>query len=381
MTTDISQRSAQVGNFTSMASTLPPLYDLINDFPENDDFINKLPKVELHCHIEGTLPPKLRWKFAQRNKIKINYETEEDLLASYGTYSHRSEMRGRSTHPTFFEAYYGGMEVLREEEDFYEMAMSYYTRVANVNLRYAELFFDPQAHTRRGVDLSALMNGLRRAQLAAEKDLGIKSEWIMCFLRDMSPESAMEHYEAALKYRYMIKAIGLDSNEYDRPPSLFEEVFLRARKDGFLITCHQDVGQKDCHEHIRQIVEDVAGTGSNRMDHGLNAAEKPELIELIKSKNLGMTICPVAYARHEPIDEVFPRIRLLFDAGVLITINSDDPAYMLDKYVDNNLAIARKVCPFSKKELVQLELNAVEICWAPEELKDSIRKELHSIQV
>jgi adenosine deaminase len=150
----------------------------------------------------------------------------------------------------------------------------------------------------------------------------------MCFLRDMSVESALETYEAALPYAAFINAIGLDSDEYDRPPTLFNEVYARARQGGFHTTAHCDVAQKDTHEHIRQVAESVGGTGLERIDHGLNAAEDQKLIALIKAKGIGMTICPWAYYRHEPREEVFPRIRTLFEAGIPITIASDDPGYM-----------------------------------------------------
>lgn len=201
----------------------------------------------------------------------------------------------------------------------------------------------------------------------------------MCFLRDMSPESAMEHLEAALPYRDMIIGIGLDSDEYLRPPSLFERVFSRARAEGFHLTCHCDVGQKDTHEHIRQVASTVGGTGAERIDHGLNAAEKPELVELIRTKGLGMTVCPWAYMRHEPPDEIFPRIRILYDAGIKVAIASDDPAYMEDSWLIHNMLVAKMMCEFTNEDMVKLTTNAVSICWAPENVKSDILKELEAV--
>ena len=198
----------------------------------------------------------------------------------------------------------------------------------------------------------------------------------MCFLRDLSPESAMDHYEAALPYRDMITAIGLDSDEYQRPPSLFEDMFARARADGFHLTCHCDVGQKDTYEHIRQVASTVGGTGAERIDHGLNAAQKPDLIELIRRRGIGMTICPWAYLRHEPTIEIFPRIRTLFDAGIKVTIASDDPAYMEDCWILHNMLLTKRMCSLTDKDIGTLVRNAVEICWASQEVKKNLVEEL-----
>lgn len=199
----------------------------------------------------------------------------------------------------------------------------------------------------------------------------------MCLLRDMSLESAMEHYDAALPYKEMIVAIGLDSNEYQNPPTKFKELFLRARKDGFKLTCHCDPAQEDTHSNIRQVAEVIGGTGAERCDHGINAAERPELVSLIQVKDMGMTLCPWAYC-HEPDDEVFPRIRALFDAGIKITINSDDPSYMEDTWVSDSLKLVKLLCGFSNQEVAQLQKNAVAICWAPEQVKKAILEEIEA---
>jgi len=272
------------------------------------------------------------------------------------------------------------MEVLRTEDDFYDLAMEYFAKAKEMNVRYAESFFDPQAHTRRGVEIESVMKGLKRAKIDAERDLGVSSNWILCFLRDMSPESAMEHYEAALPYRDAFVAIGLDSDEYDRPPSLFFEVFQRARDDGFKITAHCDVYQKDTHAHINQVITQLGGYGADRIDHGLNAADKPQLIEAIKARGIGMTLCPHAYHRHEATEMVFPLIRSLYDAGIPVTINSDDPTYMHGNWVEHNLELARRQCPFNMQELLQLQRNAVKISWAGESIKEKILAEVMEIE-
>lgn len=348
--------------------------------PEVSAFVHALPKVELHVHIEGTLTPALRWRLAQENSIKLPYASEKELEASYKvTYNHRKKDRGDNGQPTFFDAYYGGMQVLRKESDFFALGLDYFRRAHAMNVRYAEPFFDIQAHTRRGVSVNDVMRGFQRASETAARELGVHSSWIMCFLRDMSPASAMEHYELALPYRHIFTAIGLDSDEYERPASLFEEVFARARRDGLKLTSHCDVYKKDTHEHILGVASQLGGYGADRIDHGLNAADRPELMQLIKDRGIGMTLCPHAYHRHEPTDMVFPLIRRLYDFGIPITINSDDPTYMHDHWVVENLELARELCPFDTQELVQLERNAVDISWASPQVKEMILQELNRV--
>jgi adenosine deaminase len=201
----------------------------------------------------------------------------------------------------------------------------------------------------------------------------------MCFLRDESVQSAMQHYTAALEYRDMIVGIGLDSNEVDRPASLFEEVFARARKDGFRLTAHCDVGKPYPLEHIRQVACSLAGTGAERIDHGLNAAGDAELVELIKERDLGMTVCPWSYIRHQPLEEVFQRIRVLFDAGIRIALGSDDPAFMEDTWVHENYLVAKKYCRFTNGEVRTLAEGAIEMCWVSEEAKQNMLSELHGV--
>lgn len=194
-------------------------------------------------------------------------------------------------------------------------------------------------------------------------------------LRDMSLESALENYVAALPYKDMIVGIGLDSDEHDNPPSKFAELYRRARADGFKLTCHCDIAQQDTYSNVREVAETLGGTGAERIDHGLNAAERPELMELIKGKGMGMTLCPWAYC-HEADDEVFPRIRKLFDAGIKVTVNSDDPALMEDSWLVDSLSLVKLEGGFTNQEIAQLQENAVEICWASQDIKDALVKEI-----
>jgi adenosine deaminase len=201
----------------------------------------------------------------------------------------------------------------------------------------------------------------------------------MCFLRDLSPESAMEHYKASLPYRDIIVGIGLDSNETDRPPVLFDEVFSLARRDGFKLTMHCDVDSKNTHEHIRQAASVIAGQGLDRIDHGLNAAEEQDLIDLILKKDAGMTICPWSYLRHTTYEELGPKIRVLYDAGIRISINSDDPAYMEDCWVLENMLLVKHLCGFEDRDMVVLAKNAVAISWADPGVKEDILREIGDV--
>ena len=201
----------------------------------------------------------------------------------------------------------------------------------------------------------------------------------MCFLRDLSPESAMEHYKAALPYRDTIIGIGLDSNEEDRPPQLFNEVFSLARRDGFKLTMHCDVDSEKTHEHIKQAASIVAGDGLDRIDHGLNAAEKQNLIDLILKRDIGMTICPWSYLRHTTFAELGPKIRTLYDAGIKISINSDDPAYMEDCWILENMLLVKQLCGFDDNDVAALARNAVNSSFAKPVIKERILQEIEVV--
>ncbi|KAH7333244.1 hypothetical protein BKA65DRAFT_507443 [Rhexocercosporidium sp. MPI-PUGE-AT-0058] len=364
--------------------------------------ITEIPKLELHIHIEGTLTPSLCFRLAQKHSISLTSGPSKHPLPTLSAVQEAyTQIRGRigaaSVSPsestlastetqnrekcfTFFEIYYGGFDLLRDEDDFFDLAVGYFKRAEEMNVRYSEVFFDGQGHTRRGIGMDVIMNGFRRAQGHAEEHFKVKSQWIMCILRDMSPESAIEAYEAALPYKDMIVGIGLDSDELDRPSNLFDALFKRARADGFKITSHCDFNQKNTHEHIRQVAEELGGSGADRIDHGLNAADREELVKVIKEKEAGMTVCPCAYVRHTAEREVFLRIRKLFDEGIKIAVASDDPAYMEDNWVLHNLYLVQEKCRFADHEMIQLQRNAVEICWASDALKQELTRELDNFE-
>ncbi|CAK7229779.1 hypothetical protein SCUCBS95973_007343 [Sporothrix curviconia] len=353
-------------------------------------FIASLPKVELHIHIEGTLRPALRWKLAQRNNIPIRfrdteYKTYEELLASYSViYNHRPELGGRKDVPTFLEAYFAGCEVLVTEDDFYDLAMDYFARCQEMRVRYVEPFFDIQAHTRRGIPAEAVLNGYLRAQHDGAAKYGVRSSWIFCFLRDEPVEDGEAAYKAVLPWAKgngghgLFHAVGLASNAYERPPSLFKAAFMRAKADGLHITTHCDFGQKDTHEHIRQAIFDI---GIERIDHGLDVLDRDELVAGLVEKSIGLTLCPHAYHRRTATDVLFPKLRQLLDRGVQFCINSDDPVYMSDVWIDGNMEKAYHYGNLSKTEMIQLVRNAIDMCWADADIKTSIYVELDALDV
>ncbi|GAA3474837.1 adenosine deaminase [Nonomuraea roseola] len=323
------------------------------------DFIAGLPKCELHLHIEGTLEPELKFELAQRNGIALPYATVEEMRAAYAF----------DDLPSFLGVYYEGMRVLRTEPDFYDLAMAYLRKAASQNVRYAEIFFDPQAHTSRGVPFDVVIRGLRRALMDAHARLGVRAQLIMCFLRDFQAEYAMATLLESLPYKEWIVGVGLDSDEKGNPPAKFAAVYERARQEGYLLTMHCDVDQENSVEHIRQCLEDIQ---VDRIDHGVNILEDPALVQQILDKGIGLTCCPISnsYVTDSMKAE---GIRKLLDLGVRVTINSDDPAYF-PGYVQENL----EALELSREELLQVQRNAFEITWLPRHLKDAYLAELET---
>ncbi|SEU42315.1 adenosine deaminase [Nonomuraea wenchangensis] len=325
------------------------------------DFIAGLPKCELHLHIEGTLEPELKFELAARNGLGLPYASAEEMRAAYSF----------DSLPSFLTVYYEGMRVLRTEPDFYDLAMAYLRKAAAQNVRYAEIFFDPQAHTGRGVPFDVVIRGLRRALMDAEAQLGVRAQLIMCFLRDFQAEYAMATLLESLPYKEWIAGVGLDSDEKGNPPSKFAEVYARARAEGYLLTMHCDVDQDDAVEHIRQAIEDI---GVDRIDHGVNILEDQRLVELVLARGMGLTCCPISNGFVTDSMKA-EGIRKLMDLGVRVTINSDDPAYF-DGYVQENLIALHKALQLSEEELAGLERNAFEVTWLPRPVKDAYLAEV-----
>jgi adenosine deaminase len=314
-------------------------------------FVAGLPKAELHLHLEGTLEPELKFALAARNGLRLPYASVDEMRAAYGF----------DDLPSFLAVYYEGMRVLLTEGDFYDLAMAYFRKAHSQHVVYAEVFFDPQAHTSRGIPFPTFVEGFRRAQQEAEASFGLRSRLIMCFLRDMSAASAMETLEQSFAYRDWIVGVGLDSNERGNPPVKFKEVFDRARREGYRLTMHCDVDQENSVEHIRQCLHDI---GVERIDHGVNCLEDPALVREIKGRGLGLTVCPISN-RHVAGSLKAREVKSMLDQAVRVTVNSDDPAYF-PGYMSENLMAVQAAAHLTREEIAQLARNAFTIAWLDE---------------
>jgi adenine deaminase len=325
------------------------------------DFIAGMPKCELHVHLEGTLEPEMKFELAKRNAMTLPYKDVAEMRAAYDFYDL----------PSFLKIYYEGMRVLVHEPDFYDLTFAYLAKAHAQNVRYVEMFFDPQPHTGRGVPFDVVIRGIRRAQSDAERILGIKSQLIMCFLRDWSAEFAMTTLVQALPYRAWIVGVGLDSDEKNNPPVKFTDVFARARREGFFLTMHCDVDQQNSTEHIRQVLEEI---GVDRIDHGVNVLDSNKLVDEVAKRQLALTVCPVSNA-FVTNGSKSKEIKRMLDLGIRATVHSDDPAYFRG-YMNENFECTQKEAELGEKELVQLTRNAFESTWLPRAAKNHYLAEL-----
>jgi adenosine deaminase len=324
-------------------------------------FVAGLPKCELHLHLEGTLEPELKLALARRNGIELPEKTVAEVQATYGFDSLAS----------FLAVYYPAMNVLVTADDFRDLAYEYLTTAASQGVRHVEMFFDPQAHTDRGVSFDTVITGYRGAVDEARTELGISAELIMCFLRDLSAESAMATLMESLPYKDLIVGVGLDSDERDNPPSKFAGVFARARAEGYRLTMHCDIDQIGSIEHIRQALHDI---GVDRIDHGTNIVESQALVEEVATRGIGLTCCPISN-RFVTGDMKAKEIRTLLHEGVRVTVNSDDPAYFAG-YVRENFVALAEAASLSAIEVARLARNAFEIAWITPAARDAFLGEL-----
>ena len=307
--------------------------------------LKRLPKAELHLHIEGTFEPELIFSIAARNGIDPGYPSIDALRAAYQFTDLQS----------FLDVYYAGMRVLRTERDYYDLTMAYFERAASEGVRHAEIFFDPQAHTDRGVEFGVVIEGITAAREAARVKLGITSHAIMCFLRDLSAQSAMATLDAAAAYRDRIIAVGLDSAEIGNPPSKFTTVFDRARAEGFLTVAH--AGEEGPPEYVWEALDLLR---VSRVDHGVRSLEDPQLVERLRRQRIPLTVCPLSNVKlHVVTDLAHHPLKKMLDAGLLATVNSDDPAYF-GGYVAENFTGVAKALALTDDELIALAKNSFE---------------------
>ena len=310
-----------------------------------EGFARGIPKAELHLHLEGTLEPELLLELARRHRIDLPYRTAADVRAA----------RRFNDLGSFLRVYYEGVRVLRDEEDFRRLTLAYLERAREDGVRHAEVFFDPQSHMARGVPLAAVIEGIGAGLSEGEERLGLTSRLIMCFLRDRGADEAGAVLEEALVHRDWLAGIGLDSAELGHRPSEFAAVYGRARSEGLALMAH--AGEEGPAEYVREAL-DVLGVC--RIDHGVHAAEDPELIERLKRERIALTMCPLSNVRLGVVASLseHPLKRLLYD-GVLVTVNSDDPAYF-GGYIADNWQALQQAQRLRRRDLVQLARNSVE---------------------
>ncbi len=321
--------------------------------PQDDDmarFITAMPKSEFHVHLEGTLEAEMKFALAQRNGLTLPYA---DVAAMKKSYIYNDL-------PSFLRIYYEGMTVLLKEQDFYDLTYAYLSKAASEHVLYTEMFFDPQSHTSRGIAIDVVIHGIARAQADAQRQLGIESQLILCFMRDLSAESAMETLEAALPLKHYLVGVGLDSDEQGNPPEKFVAVFAKARAAGLKLTMHCDVNQTDTLANIRTVIEDI---GVDRIDHGGNILQSPALMVEAKRRNLSFTVCPTFSGVAKSGDRSIDVVRGMLDNGLNVTISSDDPAYMGSEYLTQVLIRAQAQNRLTKAELLRIERNGFEAAW------------------
>lgn len=312
------------------------------------NFALGLPKAELHVHLEGTLEPEMKLLLAERNGIEIPERSAEEIRATY-TFSDL---------PGFLAVYFPALRVMQTSQDFYDVAWAYFLRAVEQGVRHVEMFFSPQAHTSRGIPLSDVIGGLRRAMVRAEAELELSVELIMSIIRDRDPDWAMATLMEALPYKQWIIGIGLGSNEHRNPPAKFAHVFRRAREEGFRITLHCDIDQENSIEHIRQAVREIE---VDRIDHGTNILEDAELVEEVRRRGLALTCCPISNSFVTPQMKA-DEIATLMRGGVCVTINSDDPGYF-GGYAGDNYAVLAERFGFTAEDLVLLARNSYYGSW------------------
>ncbi|WP_425642552.1 adenosine deaminase [Marinomonas gallaica] len=312
------------------------------------DLAMKMPKAELHLHIEGTFEPEQMFAIAQRNHVALKYNSVEELKAAYQFENLQD----------FLDLYYQGMSVLLNEQDFYDLTMAYLKRVHEDNVVHVEIFFDPQGHLSRGVSFDTQIKGIYGALKDAERDFGMTFKLIMSFLRHLDEASAFEALALAKPYLEMIDGVGLDSSEVGHPPVKFENVFRECKALGLLITAH--AGEEGPPEYVWQALDVI---GVDRIDHGNRALEDEDLIATIKHKGLTLTVCPLSNLKLCVVEtlEEHP-IRSMLRLGLNATVNSDDPAYF-GGYMNDNYAALVQETQLTKEELYRLACNAFTGSW------------------
>lgn len=318
------------------------------------DYIKKVPKAELHLHIEGTFEPELMFEIAQRNKVEIPYQSVEEVKKAYQF----------SCLQDFLDIYYAGASVLLYEKDFYDLTMAYFKHCAEENVVHTEIMFDPQTHTKRGISFGTVINGIQKAREDAQAKYGISSLLIMSYLRHLSEEEAFETLEQSLPYKHLIKAVGLDSSEKGNPPSKFQKVFEASVKEGYIPVAH--AGEEGPAEYIWEALDLLK---ISRIDHGNNSLTDEVLLKKLVDEKIALTVCPLSNLELRVVDDLKDHpLKKMLNLGLKATVNSDDPAYF-GGYMNANFLQTAEALDLTQEEIKTLVKNSFEYSLLSEEEK------------
>ena len=325
------------------------------------DLITRLPKTELHVHIEGTLEPEMMFRLATRNGVTLPFEDVDQVHAAYRFIDLQS----------FLDIYYQGAEVLRTPDDFYDLMSAYLDRASADGVRHAEIFFDPQSHTGRGVGFEVFMRGFRDAISDARRRLGINADLILCFLRHLSGDDAVATIEEAEPFLEGVIGVGIDSSERGRPPQLFVKAYDRAREFGLRAVAH--AGEEGPPEYVSAALDVL---GAERIDHGVRSLEDAELVARLSRERIPLTVCPLSNVALKVVDRLSEHpLPAMIDAGLLVSINSDDPAYF-GGYIGDNYRRVQADLGFDDAAMTGLARNSITASFLDETRKQALLQEL-----
>lgn len=318
-------------------------------------YIENIPKAELHVHIEGTLEAELLFELADRNNVDIPYKNITELREAYN-FNNLQE---------FLDLYYAGAGVLKTKQDFYELTYDYLKKLNSQNVRHVEIMFDPQTHTHRGIELSVVFDGICEAMRDGERSFGISSKLILSFLRHLSEEEAIHLFNQALPFKDHFIAVGLDSSEKGNPPAKFERVFQIARAHDFICVAH--AGEEGPASNVMDAIHLL---GVSRIDHDNSSMDDPALIQLLLERQIPLTLCPLSNLSLNVIDSLEQHpLKTMLDMGLMVTLNSDDPAYF-GGHLNDNFVLTSQALKLTKKDITLLATNSFKASFLDEAKKD-----------
>jgi len=322
--------------------------------PEIKQLIATLPKAELHLHIEGSLEPELMFEIASRNNIVLKYKSIDEVKKAYNF----------SNLQDFLDIYYASASVLIHEQDFYDMTWAYLLKAKSDNIVHTEIFFDPQTHTDRGIKFETVVSGIHKALVDAESKLGMTSNLIMCFLRHLSADEALKTLEQAIPFKDWIIGVGLDSSEKGFPPSIFKEVFDKARSYGFLTVAH--AGEEGPSEYVTEALDLLK---VSRIDHGNHSLDDSLVVDRLVKLQMPLTVCPLSNYKLQVTPDLKDHpLKKMLDLGLMVMINSDDPAYF-GGYLNDNFYAVAEALDLSREDILTLARNSINASFIKEDLK------------